>query len=326
MECKCGRLGHAASQEVARREGHPFMGDALVDLLSRLAAGHAGTIAGGGKPLVIGLVGRGIQASRTPWMHEREAARLGIDYSYLLLDFDRLELPDDALTHLVQASRAAGFQGLNITHPFKQAVIPSLDALSPEAAAIGAVNTVVFAKEGAHGYNTDCWGFAESFREAMPGSKLGKVALFGAGGAGAAVGYALMQLGSNALVIRDKDPFRAKDLVARLSLEFPGRVSQSETSWEAVRDADGVVNTTPVGMTKYPGTPFDPALLSAAKWVADVIYFPAETELLRQARATGCRTLPGIGMAIYQAVRAFELFTGQRADRRAMAGHFEAAA
>jgi shikimate dehydrogenase len=107
---------------------------------------------------------------------------------------------------------------------------------------------------------------------------------------------------------------------------FPGRVEASSDAASAVREANGVVNTTPVGMAKYPGTPFDTALLSPEKWVADIVYFPAETELLRKAAAIGCRTLPGIGMAIYQAVRAFELFTGQKADRRAMAGHFEAAA
>ncbi len=78
-------------------------------------------------------------------------------------------------------------------------------------------------------------------------------------------------------------------------------------------------------MAKYPGTPFDTSLLARDQWVADVVYFPAETELLAKARAIGCRTLSGTGMAIYQAFRAFELFTGEHADRRAMADHFEAA-
>jgi shikimate dehydrogenase len=105
-----------------------------------------------------------------------------------------------------------------------------------------------------------------------------------------------------------------------------GRVETWPDPAAAVRMANGIVNTTPVGMAKYPGTPFDTALLTAEKWVADIIYFPTETELLVAARAIGCRTLPGIGMAIYQAVRAFELFTGRKADRRAMADHFEAAA
>jgi shikimate dehydrogenase len=301
------------------------MADSLVDLLGRLVADHHGAGPDGDR-VVIGLVGRGIQSSRTPGMHEREARRLGIDYSYLLLDFDRLMLSDEALGEVVNAARAAGFQGLNVTHPFKQAVIPALDALSPEARAVGAVNTVVFGDGGGMGHNTDSWGFAESFREAMPGVAVDRVAMFGAGGAGAAVAHALLELGTARLSVVDSDAGRARELVARMGVLFGDRVQASQDAAAAVREATGIVNTTPVGMAKYPGTPFDTALLTPDKWVADIIYFPAETELLRAARAIGCRTLPGIGMAIYQAVRAFELFTGRPADRHAMADHFEAAA
>jgi shikimate dehydrogenase len=124
----------------------------------------------------------------------------------------------------------------------------------------------------------------------------------------------------------DSHTARAGDLASKMNVMFAGQVATVTDTAEAVRSADGVVNTTPVGMAKYPGTSFDTALLTAEKWVADIIYFPTETELLRAARAIGCRTLPGIGMAINQAVRAFELFTGHKADRRAMADHFEAAA
>jgi len=258
-------------------------------------------------------------------MHEREARRLGIPYSYLLLDFDKLGLEDGAIGDVVAAAEAIGFHGLNVTHPFKQSVISMIDALSPEARTIGAVNTVVFGGSRT-GYNTDSWGFAESFRERMAGAPTDKVAMFGAGGAGAAVAHALMELGVGRVTIVDSDAAKAADLVARMRATFPGRVEASSDVATAVSEASGVVNTTPVGMAKYPGTPFDTALLAPEKWVADIVYFPAETELLRKAEAIGCRTLPGIGMAIYQAVRAFELFTGQKADRRAMADHFEAAA
>ena len=299
------------------------MGDSIVDLLRGLAA-ERGT--GGAKNVLIGLAGRGIQLSRTPGMHEREARRQGIGYSYLLLDFDRLGLPDEAIGDVIAAAGRAGFRGLNVTHPFKQSVIPALDRLSPEAAAIGAVNTVVFGVDGTQGHNTDSWGFAESFREGMAGAKLDTVAMFGAGGAGAAVAYALMELGVTDLAIVDSDGARAMNLAERMANAFGARVRAWHDPAAAVSAADGVVNTTPVGMAKYPGTPFDTGLLDAGKWVADIIYFPAETELLDRARALGCRTLPGIGMAIYQAVRAFELFSGRKADRLAMAAHFEAAA
>jgi shikimate dehydrogenase len=298
----------------------------LVDILGRIAAEHEST-AGHGRDrvVVVGLAGRGIQSSRTPAMHEREARRLGIGYSYILLDFDQLGLSDEAIGDVVAAARAAGFHGLNVTHPFKQAVIPVIDALSSEARAIGAVNTIVFGGK-CTGHNTDSWGCAESFREKMAGVPTDTVAMFGAGGAGAAVAYALMELDVGRLIIVDSDEAKAADLASRMLAAFPGRVDASSDHSGAVSAASGVVNTTPVGMAKYPGTPFDTALLTPEKWVADIVYFPAETELLRKAAAIGCRTLPGIGMAIYQAVRAFELFTGQKADRRAMADHFEAAA
>ena len=129
------------------------------DMLNRIVP----EVRGRGHTL-IGLVGRGIQASRTPRMHERESARLGLSCNYVLIDFDQLDLPDTALGEVLMTARAVGFAGLNVTHPFKQAVIPLLDALAPEADAIGAVNTVAFAGKLASGYNTDSWGFSESFR------------------------------------------------------------------------------------------------------------------------------------------------------------------
>ncbi len=302
------------------------MGESLADTFGRLAAEHKSTARAGFGSFVVGLAGRGIQSSRSPAMHEREATRLGIRYSYLLLDFDELGLGDDAIGEVVSAAQAAGFQGLNVTHPFKQAVMPLLDWLSPEASAVGAVNTVLFRGDLREGHNTDSWGFAESFRQSMAGAPLEHVALFGAGGAGAAVAHALMELGAGEVTVVDSDPTKADSLAARMSAAFPARIFASLDARSAVGEAEGVVNTTPVGMAKYPGTPFDTSLLAPEKWVADIVYFPAETELLRRAAAIGCCTLPGIGMAINQAARAFELFTGRKADSLAMAGHFEAAA
>jgi shikimate dehydrogenase len=274
----------------------------------------------------VGLVGRGIQQSRTPFMHEAEGRRLGLAYAYSLLDFDALGLPDSALSEVVDAAADLGFAGLNVTHPFKQAVLACTTRLASEAEAIGAVNTVVCADGRRTGHNTDSWGFAESFRAGMAGASLDSVSLFGAGGGGAAVAHALMALGADRLAIVDGDAARAGALAARLQAGFAGRVTAASDAAAAVGDSTGIVNATPVGMAKYPGTPFPASLLDPAQWVADIIYFPRETELLRAARATGCRVLPGEGMAVYQAVRAFELFTGTAPDRAAMALHFEAAA
>jgi shikimate dehydrogenase len=294
----------------------------LTDLLAALisAAIPAG---GASRAALVGLVGRGIGASRSPVMHQREGMRLGMDYVYRLVDFDQLGLEDAALGAIIASAEQLGFSGLNVTHPFKQSVIPFLTDLSPEASAIGAVNTVVFRNGRRRGHNTDSWGFAESFRESMGGCGMGNVLQFGAGGAGAAVAHALLELGVQRLAVCDKALPRAIELAERLNARFGGRVTARSDIEAAFADAAGVVNTTPVGMDKYPGLPFPAALLSSRHWVAEIIYFPAETELLRRARQLGCRTLSGLGMAVNQAVRAFELFTGLKPDRAAMARYFE---
>jgi shikimate 5-dehydrogenase len=125
-------------------------GDRIIDALRQLLrpAGRDG--------VVVGLLGRGIQSSRTPAMHEREGARLGLRYTYVLVDFDRLGLPDEALKGVVEAAGRLGFAGLNVTHPFKQAVLACLDRLDPETEIIGAVNTVVLKDGRRDGRNTDC--------------------------------------------------------------------------------------------------------------------------------------------------------------------------
>jgi shikimate dehydrogenase len=259
-------------------------------------------------------------------MHESEGARLGLDYAYALLDFDALELPESALGGLLTAAGRHGFAGLNVTHPFKEGILRHLDGLSDEAAAIGAVNTVVLGAGRAIGHNTDCWGFAESFRSTLEGADLGRVLLLGAGGAGKAVAHALLQLGAGHIMVYDIDPHRAAGLADSLDSRSRLPVAAAVRDLpEAARRADGIVNATPVGMAKYPGMPLPAAALKAGAWVADAVYFPAETELLRAAAAAGCRVMPGKGMAVFQAVRAFELITGRRPDSEAMFRHFDAA-
>lgn len=281
-------------------------------------------VAGKRADIVVGLIGRGIQLSRTPAMHEKEAERLGLTCTYLLIDFDVLGLGDDDVAAVLEAATRLGFNGVNVTYPFKQSVIALLDDISLEARMIGAVNTIVLGARMV-GHNTDYWGFSESFRTHMAGAAMDNVAMFGAGGAGSAVGAALLGLGARLVTIIDTDGARASDLARRLS-NTSGQVAVAGDVRKAVEAADGIVNTTPVGMAKHPGTPFPTQWLQARQWVADVVYFPRETELLCDARLAGCRTLPGIGMAIGQAVRAFEHFTGRPADMSTMADHFEAAA
>jgi shikimate dehydrogenase len=282
------------------------------------------TIPLAGPSVLVGLVGRGIQASRSPALHEKEAAEHGLRCIYRLIDLDALRLGIDALPEIVTAAQRFGFAGLNVTHPCKQAVIGLLDELSPDARFLEAVNTVVLTDGRRVGHNTDWWGFAESFRRELPDAARGRVVQFGAGGAGSAVGYALLTLGAGELAIVDTDHGRAEKLARRLAERFgSGRARALQDIAEAMAAADGLVNTTPVGMAKYPGTPLPPELLRPQLWVADIVYFPLETELLRAARGCGCRVMSGGGMAVFQAAGAFRLFTGGAPEAERMLRHFE---
>ncbi|MCB8821117.1 shikimate dehydrogenase [Microvirga rosea] len=273
--------------------------------------------------ILIGLVGAGIQASRTPALHEKEGVEQGLRYVYKLIDLEVLGLDESALPEILTAAQRLGFAGLNITHPCKQEVIPLLDELSRDAAALGAVNTVVMKNGRRIGHNTDWWGFAESFRRELSDVRRDRVVQFGAGGAGAAVAHALLALGTREVIILDKNQSRAEDLAAALSERFgENRASFCSSPSDALARADGMVNTTPLGMAKYPGMAVPVGLLRPDLWVADIVYFPLETELLRQARARGCRTMAGGGMAVFQAVEAFRLFTGIEPSAERMLRHF----
>jgi shikimate dehydrogenase len=272
---------------------------------------------------LVGLIGAGIQASRTPAMHEREGEAHGLRYVYKLIDLEVLGLGADVLPDLITAAERMGFDGLNITHPCKQAIIPLLTDLSPDARELGAVNTVVLRDGRRIGHNTDWWGFAESFRRGMPGARLARVVQLGAGGAGAAVAYAALKLGVEELIVIDLDAERAARLAARLCARFgAGRVVATTDIAPALTQADGLMHATPTGMAKHPGLPLPASLLRPDLWVAEIVYFPLETELLREARRIGCRTLDGSGMAVFQAVEAFRLFTGIAPDPQRMLRHF----
>lgn len=278
----------------------------------------------GGK-LLTGLVGQNILASRSPWLHEQEAAAQGLHLTYVLFDFASRKWTSADLPRLLDAAQTVGFSGLNITHPFKQDIIPLLDDLAPSARKVGAVNTVHFTAKGRVGHNTDVTGFGQSVKLGLPGAKLDRIVQFGAGGGGSATAHALLDLGARELVLVDADAARRDKLARQLAEEFPSAVvTQTGDGNAIVSTADGIVNATPVGMAAYPGTPFDTGLLSPAQWVADIVYFPLQTQLLSEASARGCATLAGSGMAVFQAADAFDIFTGRTADRARMLQSFDA--
>ncbi|WP_426158893.1 shikimate dehydrogenase [Pseudomonas sp. TSRC2-2] len=274
--------------------------------------------------ILAGLIGAGIQASRTPALHEHEGDAQGLRYLYQLIDLDQLRLDSTALPDLLQAAERMNYTGLNITFPCKQAIIPLLDELSPEARGIGAVNTVVLKDGKRVGHNTDCLGFAEGFRRGLTDAARERVVQMGAGGAGAAVAHALLSEGVRQLTIFDVDRERAESLANNLNQHFgPGRAQAGRDLSGALAQAEGLVNTTPMGMAKLAGSPVPAGLLRKEMWVAEIVYFPLETELLRDARALGCRTLDGGNMAVFQAVKAFELFSGVVPDAQRMLEHFQ---
>lgn len=273
--------------------------------------------------ILVGLIGAGIQTSRTPAMHEREGAEQGLRYTYRLIDLEKLGAGVDVLPDLLANAEREGFAGLNITYPCKQAVISLLTDLSDDARALGAVNTVVLRDGRRIGHNTDWWGFAESFRRGMAGAKLDRAVQLGAGGAGAAVAHAALTLGIGQLTLFDIDHVRAERVAVSLSSRFgEGRAIAGTDLPAAMARTDGLIHATPTGMVKYPGLPLPAALLRPQMWVAEIVYFPLETELLRTARNLGCRTLNGGGMAVFQAVEAFRLFTGITPNAERMSRHF----
>jgi shikimate dehydrogenase len=270
-----------------------------------------------------GLIGRAILASRSPWLHEQEARAQGVDLSYELFDFDDRGWGDEHLGPLLRSLATDGFNGFNVTYPFKQAVIPLLDQLDGSAELVGAVNTVAIRESGLTGYNTDMPGFRESFLRGLPGVATDEVLQIGAGGAGSAVAVAMLSIGTRRLTIADLDASRAQTLAARLGEAFPAAdIAGVSSAQISPAGYSGVVNTTPMGMAASPGSPVESALLSPEQWVADIVYFPLETELLREAHARGCRVLDGSGMVIAQAALAFEIINGLPADAARMRESF----
>jgi shikimate dehydrogenase len=269
----------------------------------------------GGKSFLLGLIGDGVQGSLSPVLHEREAARLGLRYVYRRIDLARLDLGAPDLSAVLRWAERFGFDGLNVTHPYKQAVIPLLDRLSTEAERIGAVNTVLLRDGGRIGHNTDAAGFSEGFKVTMGDARLGRVLQLGAGGAGAATASALLDLGVSKLVIADVDPGRAGALVEALrGLHGGQRIDVATDVERETLLADGLVNATPIGMTSHPGLPLPNTLLRPTLWVNDLIYAPPRTALIQAAQAIGARTANGAAMLAFQAAGSLTLFTGRPAE------------
>ncbi|MCW4464729.1 shikimate dehydrogenase [Glutamicibacter sp. MNS18] len=275
----------------------------------------------GATPIRIALLGDDIATSLSPRIHRAEAAALGLaGFDYQAVDLAAEADAHGRLGQIMGGLLTSGYTGFNITHPYKQSIIRFLDGLSPQAEALGAVNVVVCEAGKLIGHNTDQSGFLAALQRNLPAdAERHEVALFGAGGAGSAVAHALLEFGVQALRIIDTDAGRLDSLASLLRSRATAGVQvdtgtpERATDW--VPQANAVVNATPVGMEQIPGIPLDPTLLRSHHWVADVIYRPVDTELLRAAAARGCRTVQGTGMFIEQAADTFALLTGDEPNR-----------
>lgn len=279
------------------------------------------------RSILVGLLGQGVKPSLTPEMHEREAERQGIRYVYKTVDLEDESVAEDRLWRLLESAVQLGFDGLNVTHPLKQAMVSLVDRVTDDVAAIGALNTVLISDGVTVGHNTDVTGFGRAFTDGLPGAALDELVLLGAGGAGTAVAHALVRLGAERVHVFDPDESRTRELLRSVEASHGHadiRAVDGTGLAGAVAAAPGLVNATPIGMAAHPGTPLPPDLLRPDLWVADIVYRPLTTDLLREAQARGCRTLTGAGMAVHQAADAFELIAGRPADREAMVRDFDA--
>ncbi len=256
-----------------------------------------------GTTQVVAIFGHPVEHTLSPAMHNCAFRELGLDFCYIALDVHPSELRT-----AVEGVRAMGFAGLNLTVPHKEAIMPMLDKVDPEASFIGAVNTVVNSGGKLSGYNTDGRGFMRSLEEEGIEVKGRKVLLVGAGGAARAVSWYLSEEGAE-LSIYNRTPEKAQTLVNDLAINFEKNVSIAEELDASLAEADLVINSTSLGLSPEDDLPFEPSRLKSGAAVVDLIYH--DTPLLQQAREGGHQALNGLGMLLWQGVLAFELWTGQ---------------
>jgi shikimate dehydrogenase len=272
-----------------------------------------------GRRFLTGLIGAPIAHSASPAMHERAAEALGAHCHYQLIEVAGADR--DGLRALLDGVRLLGFAGVNVTFPYKEAVVALLDELSPGAAALGAVNTVIVRDRRLIGHNTDETGFARAVADLVAASAGRPVAVIGAGGVGRAIAFALAGLGVGDIRLFDADRAKAESLAAAIGGR---RATVADSVDEALRDAAGLVNATPVGMLPSRASAVPEALLHDGLWVADAVYWPLWTPLLMAARGRGARVMTGRELAIFQAADAFALFTGLTPSTIEMGHAFDA--
>jgi shikimate dehydrogenase len=261
----------------------------------------------------LGLVGDNIALSESPALHRFSGQQFGVDVTYdLLVPRNRKQ----SCENILDACKANGYHGLNITYPYKKLVSEKVQVPDPIVRAMGAVNTVIFTPDRMLGFNTDYSGFKAAYSAARGIHKPGIVTMVGAGGVGRALAFGLADL--NAAVIRliDRDDEQAHALATAVMTANPDiTVEIWDDIGAAMVGANGLINATPVGMNGYPGSVFDPAMIAEADWAFDAVYTPRDTEFLTNAAAAGLDIISGWELFFFQGVDAWKLFYGQEVDQ-----------
>jgi shikimate dehydrogenase len=254
-----------------------------------------------GKARIAGVFGWPAGHSRSPQLHNHWLERYGIDGAYV-----PLPVPPDQFEAALRGVMAAGFAGANVTLPHKEAAFALCDERDASALRAGAVNTLVFRDGRILGSNTDGFGFMESLRAAAPAwrPEHGPAVLLGAGGAARAIVAALLDAGVPEVVVVNRTPERAEELARAIGGNIRAAVVPP------LATAALLVNTTSLGMAGQPPLEIDLSPLPPHAVVADAVYVPLETPLLRAARARGLAAVPGLGMLLHQARPGFALWFG----------------
>ncbi|MFV0292726.1 MAG: shikimate dehydrogenase family protein [Paracoccus sp. (in: a-proteobacteria)] len=255
----------------------------------------------------LGLIGDNIRVSRAPALHRLCGKMAGLDLSYDLLIPAAQGLEFDAL---FERCLTTGMRGLNITLPYKEHVVPRLIIDDSDIARIGACNTVLFTDNGPKGYNTDFSAFITAFRNRFGDRSPGRVVMFGAGGVGKAVAFALKRLKAEEIILIDPDRAKAQTLADAINASKKGVSHAYSGTLADLPGIDGVVNCSPLGMVGYGGSAVPDGAFPACSWAFDAVYTPVDTPFSQQAMAAGANFISGYELYYYQGVDAFEIFTG----------------
>jgi shikimate dehydrogenase len=269
---------------------------------------------------LLGIIGHPVAHSLSPLMHNRAAELIGLDCVYCAFD-----VAPQNLKEALYGMRALGVQGLNVTVPHKEKVIPFLDGLDEEAALIGAVNTITLKNGKLIGSNTDAKGFIRSVQQNRFRPRGKSAVIIGAGGSARAIGVALCRAGLSKLTIINRSAQRGRRLVRTLSKlgDVSFAASDKSHAAKAAEAADIVVQTTPCGMKHSDALPLSNPAFHKGQWVYDIIYAPIETRFLKKARLKGAKTSNGLSMLVYQGSESFKIWTGHRFPEEKIVGFLQ---